>query len=151
MEKFHEIEQQEWPVHEFTYLSPDRCRNMTAEERRPLVAEYWAKNDPWFNDGIGAESFADLMARVENFIGQVKSSESELTAVFSHGQFIRAVIWRILGGKIAVTPAGMKKFRNFTASFDVFNASTARVQKENDGSFWISSMDSSYLPGEYLT
>lgn len=46
-----------WPIHEFTYLEPARCANTTVAQRRDWVRAYWAKEDPAFRDGEGAESF----------------------------------------------------------------------------------------------
>lgn len=151
LERFATIEQVEWAVQEFTYLAPERCQNTTPQERRPLVAEYWARSDPFFNDGVGAESFADFMKRVDDFIGSLKSSKHECTAVFSHGQFIRGVIWRLLSGNAEVSSAAMKQFRNFMTAVDICNASTVKIQAETDGSLWMTSVDKSYLPAELLS
>jgi broad specificity phosphatase PhoE len=151
LERFNNIEEAEWMVQEFTYLSPAKCQNTTAQERRPLVNQYWERNDPFFSDGIGAESFADLLKRVEYFIEQVKLPEKKSIAVFSHGQFIRAIIWRFLSGNTDVSPLVMKQFRNFMTSFEIPNASTMKIQVEKDGSLWISSVDKSYLPQELLS
>jgi len=151
LERFNNIEQVEWMVQEFTYLSPAKCQSTTTQERRPLVNQYWERNNPFFSDGIGAESFADLLKRVEHFIEQVKCLENKSVAVFSHGQFIRAIIWRILNGKADVSPLEMKQFRNFMTSFEINNASTVKLQVEKDDSMWISSVDISYLPQELLS
>ena len=151
LERFSSIEQVEWEVQEFTYLSPSKCENTTAEERRPLVNQYWERNDPYLYDGPGAESFADLIKRVELFIEQAMLLENNTVAVFSHGQFIRAVIWRLLNGETDISSIEMKKFRNFMNSFDINNASTVKIQSEKDGLLWISSVDKSYLPRELLS
>ena len=151
LERFNNIEQVEWMVQEFTYLSPLKCQNTTAQERRPLVNQYWERNDPFFSDGIGAESFADLLKRVEYFIEQVKLPENKSIAVFSHGQFIRAIIWRSLNGNTDVSPLAMKQFRNFMTSFEIPNASTVKIRVEKDGSLWVNSVDKSYLPQELLS
>jgi broad specificity phosphatase PhoE len=151
LERFGNIEEVEWAIQEFTYLSPERCKNSTTQERRPLVTEYWERNDPFFNDGVGAESFADLMMRVENFITQIKSLDNKNIVAFSHGQFIRATIWRVLNGETKMSSLEMKQFRSFTASLEIFNASTTIIQAEKDGTLWVSSIDKSYMPVELLS
>ena len=151
LERFKDIEKIEWDVQEFTYLSPAKCRNTTTQERRPLVNQYWERNDPFFTDGVGAESFADLLKRVENFLKQIKLYENKFIAVFSHGQFIRAIIWRILSGSANISSFEMKQFRNFMNSFEIHNASTVQLQAEKDGSLWVNSVDKSYLPQELLS
>ena len=151
VKRFSDVEQQEWLVHEFTYLSPEKCKDTTTQERRPLVAEYWERCDPFFNDGDGAESFADLMNRIEYFIEKVKLSDNEFTAVFSHGLFIRALIWRFIVGKPNELPHGMKRFRSFMASLEISNATMIKLQVEKDGSIWMSSVENGYIPLELLT
>ena len=65
IERFPQTEQAQWPVQEFTYLSPQRCVSMTAAQRRPFVEEYWERCDINFVDGPGAESFASLVQRAK--------------------------------------------------------------------------------------
>lgn len=151
LERFNHLEQAEWKVQEFTYLSPSKCENTTAEERRPLVNQYWDRNDSHFNDGPGAESFIDLLSRVDYFIGQLRVLENKSVAVFSHGQFIRATIWRLLNGDTDASSTEMKKFRSFMNSFDIYNACTIKIRSEKDGSLWVSSVDKSYLPQDLLS
>src|SRR3569833_2399445 len=38
--RFPETRSAAWAVHEFTYLSPERCANTTSAERLPLVQQY---------------------------------------------------------------------------------------------------------------
>ena len=135
--RFGNVKKMELSVQEFTYLALDRCKNTTTQERRPLVAEYWERNDPLFVDGIGAESFVDFMKRVNHFIGQLRSLENECTTVFSHGQFIRGVIWRLLTGKTNISSFEMKQFRSFLNSFKVSNAAIVKLKVEKDDSLWV--------------
>lgn len=46
-----------WPIQEFTYLAPARCVDTTVAQRRDWVDAYWARAEPAFCDGEGAESF----------------------------------------------------------------------------------------------
>lgn len=84
-----------WPIHEFTYLEPARCFNTTVAQRRAWVEGYWAKSDPAFTDGEGAESFLDFISRAQSFIDRIAEHPAQDIAVFSHGQLINAVAWLI--------------------------------------------------------
>ncbi|KJK14703.1 histidine phosphatase family protein [Pseudomonas sp. 2(2015)] len=82
-----------WAVQEFTYLEPARCADTTVAQRRNWVEAYWARSDPAFRDGAGAESFLDFVARAKAFLEQLAAHPAQDIAVFSHGQFINAVAW----------------------------------------------------------
>ena len=72
MKKYPHVLHEEWPIHEFTYLSGERCFNTTFLERDPWKAEYWENSNPKHNDGEGAESFIDFMDRVKTAIKKIK-------------------------------------------------------------------------------
>lgn len=52
-----------WPIHEFTYLAPSHCINTTGADRKAWVDDYWAKADPTYVHGEGAESFVNFIQR----------------------------------------------------------------------------------------
>lgn len=78
-----------WPeTHEFVYLPPAS----EGEEARWRRAEaYWARMDPFFRDGEGAESFADVMARAASALERLRARGETRILVFSHEQFIKCV------------------------------------------------------------
>jgi broad specificity phosphatase PhoE len=82
-----------WPIEEFTYLSPQRCRNTTVEMRKPWVAEYWQRADPAHVDGPGAESFAQFMQRLRDFRTRLVERRERFVVAVGHGQFFRALLW----------------------------------------------------------
>lgn len=88
--RFPETPHEVWPVHEFTCLSPVTCRNTTAAQRHPRVTAFWNHGDPLHIDGLGAESFAQMLERVYAMLDRLEQLDSGLVAIFSHGQFIRA-------------------------------------------------------------
>lgn len=75
-----------WPIQEFTYLEPARCINTTVAQRRDWVEAYWAKADPAFTDGEGAESFLDFISRAQSFLDRLAEHPAHDIVVFSHGQ-----------------------------------------------------------------
>ena len=81
-----------WPVQEFTYLQPDRWNGTLSVERMPHIERYWTEADPEHCDGIGAESFANLLSRAETALRRLDTlPDVTLVYIFSHGQFIQAV------------------------------------------------------------
>lgn len=126
IKKYPNAKHEEWLVHEFTYLSPLKCKDTTAEDRKNFVHEYWLKNDPFLIDGEGAESFANLIDRSRATIEKLIQVKYDRIAVFSHGQFIGAMIWVLkTGGK--VSSEGMKGYKNFINSFEIPNASMIQI------------------------
>lgn len=85
-----------WPIQEFTYLAPGRCINTTVADRKAWVDEYWAKADPAYVHGEGAESFVDFIQRVQVFLDRLAGAPGNQVAVFSHGQFMSALAWLLV-------------------------------------------------------
>ncbi len=111
LKRFNEIPHEEWDTHEFTYLSPAKCKNTTSSDRLPMVQAYWDRCDPFYCDGEWAESFADLIKRAHQAIDKLKRLEARHVVVFSHEQFIKAVLWLIAGDRTPLDPEKMKSFR----------------------------------------
>jgi broad specificity phosphatase PhoE len=79
-----------WPVQEFTYLNPASCVDTSWIERKPRIDVFWAKVDPAYVDGGGAESFLNLLQRARTFLDDLLEVREELIIVFTHGQFMLA-------------------------------------------------------------
>ncbi len=120
---FHEI----WLVHEFTYLSPNHCVNMTAAQRRPLVQEYWERCDPDWIDGPGAESFASLIDRAQQMLLRIQELECGDIAIFTHGQYMQMVIWLIQNPSYAWSPQAMRAWRERILAVPIHNAQIIRL------------------------
>ncbi|HLG76046.1 MAG TPA: histidine phosphatase family protein, partial [Ktedonobacteraceae bacterium] len=124
-----------WPVHEFTYLSTWGTRNSTVEERRPAVLKYWELSNPSVPDGPGAESF-------EQFIDRVKRVKMDLdtikgtVAVFSHNQFICALLWLSEQSSLEINARAMRYFRKFLDEHPIPNGAIVEVRFEDGGGRW---------------
>jgi len=103
----------DWPVHEFTYLSPSKVARTTVQDRKHLVDTYWTRNHPYYVDGEGAESFITFIRRVSHVLARLRHSNEEFIAVFTHGQFIHAVQWLVEICPASIDGKSMKQFRNF--------------------------------------
>lgn len=134
------------PVQEFTYLAISRCRNTTYQQRKPMVEEYWSRCDPFYSDGDQAESLADLVNRARAFLRRAPELEGELIFVFTHEQFIKTVMWELLGLGHEINCEFMTAFRKFSNSFLIPNAAVTKMFFD-DGEYMLGKIDSSHLPG----
>ena len=132
-------------VQEFTYLSISHCRNTTHLDRKPLVKEFWARGDPHYCDGDQAESLAEFFRRVENFLLQMSEKRFELAFVFTHEQFIKALIWEVLHPKKVFDTSFMSEFQKFMISFSVPNTAIMKLRIEPDGEFYIGKIETAHL------
>lgn len=121
IKRFSSTQVEEWPVEEFTYLSLGDSPEMTSAERRPLVEQYWNRCDENYGDGPGAESFAAFIDRTNDAITRLRSSEHQSIAVFSHGQFIRAIMWLLLVDEKKINSSSMNEFEHFLAAVPFAN------------------------------
>ena len=134
-----------WPIHEFTYLKPARCANTTVAQRRGWVEGYWAKADPEFRDGEGAESFLDFISRARSFLDRLADHPAQDIAVFSHGQFINAVAWLIERNPQTIDGRAMTEWREYEITNHVPNCSGYKLTNHLDGAGWKVGADNSEL------
>lgn len=134
----------EWPVQEFTYVAPARYKGTTVDDRRTFVSSYWRRLDPDFVDGDGAESFRAFMARVERVREMLVAARHadrppdprRFLAVFSHGQFIRGLLWWCLRGEREIDGRAMTQFLGFLRGVVVPNGGIVPAQVGQDGIHW---------------
>jgi len=81
-----------WNLHEFTFLDTQKCANTTREERITMGTEYWAKNDPDFIHGFGAESFSNMTSRIKDVFNKIRERNEKFTLIFTHGFILRTMI-----------------------------------------------------------
>ena len=125
-----------WPIHEFTYLEPARCANTTVAQRRDWVEAYWAKSDPAFTDGAGAESFLDFICRAQSFLDQLAKHPAQVILVFSHGQFMNAVTWQIDRKPLVIDWRAMTDWREYEIINHVPNCCGYMLSKHPDDAAW---------------
>lgn len=133
IQRFPGVPVEVWPVEEFTYLSPSRCLNTTAAERKPWVESYWISADPEYVDGIGTESFASLIQRARESLRRLHGMTG-LVVVFGHGQFIQAVRWLIVESPVRIDSEAMRNFRVFDLKYPISNCQVITI--DHDGQRW---------------
>jgi len=124
-ERFPDVPVAVWPVQEFTYLAPFRYAGTRRPDRHEAVERYWERLDPMYRDGEGAESFLGFWDRVESFLDRMAEARGHV-AVFTHGQFLRGVMLRVLCGRLGVEEA-MFRFRAFRQAVAIPNAAMVVV------------------------
>ena len=128
IKKYENIPYEEWDVHEFTYLAPSKCQKTTTHDRLPMVRKYWEANDPLYCDGVGAESFVAFIECVRLIVSRLRSRKEKFIAMFSHQQFILAVLWIIKNNPDSVISSeSMQRYKNFLDSNKLANGEFAEV------------------------
>ncbi|MCA9931018.1 MAG: histidine phosphatase family protein [Anaerolineales bacterium] len=110
---FSPIAVEEWPVFEFTYLHPQRYNGTRGSERGPFAQAYWQRNDPHEKEMGGGESFTELMTRIQQLIDRLHQHPADTIAVFSHGLFLRGLLWMLITGIRAPTKDAMRRYHHF--------------------------------------
>jgi len=110
--RFPSIPVEEWPVHEFTYLISLKYAGTTETERGVFAHEYWQRCDPRWNDGGGAKSFADLIARIDDLKRRLCERRESNILVFTHGYFIKVLLLRREQASAPADAAFMAAFRD---------------------------------------
>lgn len=134
IQRFPGVPVETWAVEEFTYLSPGRCANTTAAERKPWVEAYWHSADPDFIDGLGTESFSSLIQRARDSLRRLNGISGQVV-IFGHGQFIQAVRWLIMHSPEYIDTAAMKAFRRFDTNNAITNCQIMTIT--HDGQRWL--------------
>ena len=119
--RFADARSEDWPVQEFTYLSPSRFQNSNAQERLPKVKAYWKTATADTNDGPGAESFRDFIMRVQTTLKNVRERVEENIMVVCHEMVIKAAMWLETQRPDMEAPGAPQRFREYSLSFEIPN------------------------------
>jgi broad specificity phosphatase PhoE len=131
-DRFPEVPYEEWPVQEFTFLGSLHGPGTTNAERRPHTIAYWERCDPAFaNDG--GESFKDVVARARDLLDRLARRPGGLTAVFTHGLFMRVLMWSLTTGSTDPDAAAMLAFRRFLVVCAVPNGAVLELRGSGAG------------------
>jgi len=149
--RFRQARLERWPVDEYTYLSLASRHNTTPQQRRPLIDAFWERCDPLHVDGDGAESFATLIERARQMLERMRRLEDDFVAIFSHGLFIRALLWVFLAGPIAIDAHNMRRYRGFASGFAAPNASILKVYVDGGRELFFGSFLTTHLPAHLLS
>jgi len=145
------VPQEEWPVQEFTFLSLNPNKSSTADERRPFVEKYWKTSNPLYVHGPGAESFQQFIKRARKVIKHLKYTERHTIAIFSHVQFICALLWLSQREPVKLCQEAMQDFRNFLCENSLANGAIVHVPYDNSDERWQYKIITSHLKKTGIT
>ena len=132
LKKFPHVPSEEWDIHEFTHLDPDKYKGTTFTDRLPHVQAYWEKADPQHKDGALAESFAAFMQRCLNTLERMRQSPHRRSMAFCHGFFMKGLMLAVDGHFTAVNSDTMRRFYTFNQSVTVDNCGIIRFAIQGD-------------------
>jgi 2,3-bisphosphoglycerate-dependent phosphoglycerate mutase len=144
IERFPRVSQSEWEVQEFSYLATVRRKNTTWIQRVPMAEEYWQRCDPFYCDGEGAESFAEMIERCYGLQKEISQLEDQFVAIFTHEIFMRVFIWLLLTNSVEVTSENMRKIQVFLDIFKIPNGGIMKLQTKNS-EIWMNGVLISHL------
>ncbi|MCL4262152.1 MAG: phosphoglycerate mutase family protein [Anaerolineae bacterium] len=134
-----------WPVHEFSYLHPERYNGTTGSQRSPFAQAYWERNDPWEEEDGEGESFAALLARVQETLHRLREQPAEFVAIFSHGLFLRALLWSVLTGITTAAPENMRRYSHFVRGVWLPNGAIMEAMLMADGRLFFSGFQTAHV------
>ncbi len=147
IEQFPNVPVEEWTVQEFTYLNPVLWQGTTGEERYPAALAYWERNDPFFRDANGAESFADLMERIRQIELMIQFQAAQRIAIFTHGHFSRGFLWKMINPWLEINANWMQRHNLFIRGLSMPNGAVIEFRFEN-GKVWNSGVRIDHIPAE---
>ncbi|MCB2183006.1 MAG: histidine phosphatase family protein [Desulfobulbaceae bacterium] len=134
-ERYPQTPVEEWPVQEFTYLSPAAYQGTTAAQRRPQIDAYWRKSDPKFHHP-GAESFSVFLSRVTEVIERLKQLKG-FVMIISHGHTIR-LLWQLLSSGVALSPEKqMQAYYHLRQSVVISNFAVLKLRFVSETDVWM--------------
>jgi 2,3-bisphosphoglycerate-dependent phosphoglycerate mutase len=146
IDRFPQVAVEQWPIEEFTYLGRLHGRPTTGAQRKPYVDAYWDAADPAYTDDRNSESFASVHARAVRFFELLSQHTGRRVAAFTHGLFMRIVIWAVLTGETAPDAASMRRFHRFRTSYQIPNSSIVEMLVSTDRGPTALSATTSHLP-----
>ncbi|HYM00676.1 MAG TPA: histidine phosphatase family protein [Blastocatellia bacterium] len=98
-----------------------------------------AAQDPQYADGDNAESFSGLLERVDQFLQRALRGPDGVSAVFSHGYFIKAVLWRVLDSQIQLSAeAGWIDLGKWSGALGLPNGAILPAKLLTNDDHWLS-------------
>lgn len=144
LDHFAPVATEEWPIHEFTYLSDNKYRGKRMEDRIPYARSYWQQEDPHYEDDGVAESFAAFVARLHQVKAMMLAHDAEFLVAFSHGLFIRGLMWAVTSAHVEATAEGFRSYRSFFRTVSTPNGAISKFSLSEDR-IRLTGLDSSHM------
>lgn len=140
IERFAPVTCEQWAIQEFACLSSATYDGTTASARRPVVDAYWERCDPHYCDGPGAESFVQLVGRVRVFLRALSQRPEQHIVVFTHGDFLRTLVWYLLTGPATIDRAQMRQCGDLFNALSIPNVAIVPLHRSMVDRLWLGSI-----------
>lgn len=118
-------------LNELSCLGFATVKGLMGEQRSKIAQQYWSSADIHHRDAADADSFADFLARIDDFIALAPTLPDN-SLCFGHGQWIGLLAWRLLGCQVE-NNRDMQKFRQFQTAMPMTNTVVYRLDISADG------------------
>lgn len=115
-------------IREFDMLGYNVVKGLNAAQRAPYAANYRKRADLDLRIGDG-ETFREFSARIEAFLHGLNSYPDQ-SVFFTHGMFIRLIVWRLLGMRVN-SQNQLREFFQFHG-FAIPNTAVFRLHWQQD-------------------
>jgi broad specificity phosphatase PhoE len=140
IQRYPDVPVETWQVQEYTILAAARYVGTTEAERMPWGEAIRERNDPDHFDGEGADSFRGLLARLATLKTQCETLPHAYTLIFSHGRFIRMLLWYLLQGAPQATPERMREAFAYIQGTRLENGVIVRALIDEQGRWLVGRM-----------
>ncbi len=107
-----------WQVQEFCPLADKHYTNVAMQTRLPIFRAFFDIDDPHHRCAPNTETFADGLQRVQTMFDELHASIDQHIVIFTHGTFLKMVLWQQLYRGEA---RGMAAFGAFQETFSFPN------------------------------
>lgn len=144
--KFPNAQHEIWPIEEFHQIDPEVEEGLTVAQLIPLFHEHWRRHDPYYTQENGAESWADLLGRVEAFENHLRTTTAGRIYAFSHGFFIKAFLVKHIVGnqELALNMEGLDGLMN--GVFWVGNCAITPGVVTDEGEILVGRFSNAHIP-----
>jgi len=141
MARFPGVPTAEWPIEEFTYLSARRYANTRMADRVPHSHAYMEREDPAHKDEDEGESFIEFASRIERTLTLLRESDAKFLVGFTHGFFLRGLVWAILHGGADPSPAGFRTWKATVRGLATPNGAVVKIALTDNGRMLLYGLD----------
>ncbi len=143
LKRWPDVPHEEWPVHEFASFCHVKHGEITGELWRDHAVALWERQDPDYKDGETAESFNELMHRIDNTVERILSLGNDKTYIFSHGFFLGILFFRLQNRKSKTV--SMSEIWEFRQKIHIPNTSISHFSIYDDGNTKLHSVSVDHL------
>ncbi|MGH1350598.1 MAG: histidine phosphatase family protein [Methyloligellaceae bacterium] len=143
LKRWPEVEHIEWPIHEFASFCHVKHGKITGDLWRDHAIELWERGDPDYKDGDEAESFNELMDRIDNTVERILALKSKKTLIFSHGFFLGILFYRLENRKPKAY--SMNEVWEYRQKLHIPNTSISYFNLFDDGTTELHSVSTDHL------